>query len=141
MDKKIEKILKIWHGHFSDKNHRYSGFENSDIEYFLGCMLYNHFAFSHALDTMKTIDLSYDFLVECDEDMYDEINDIIATVSFEEEIQKIEYLQNYIEKARSKYDDDELYLLDRLQYHVEGIAKRYKNNIKAQKVDFEALKK
>ena len=58
MKKKVDEVLDIWHSHFSDKTRQYSGFEASDIEYFVACMLYNHFAFSKALDTMKTIDLS-----------------------------------------------------------------------------------
>ncbi len=140
MDKKIKKILKIWHDRFSDRNHQYSGFENSDIEYFVGCLLYNHFAFSKALDTMKTIDLSYDFLVECG-DEYSEIEDIIKSIQFDDEMQKLEFLQNYIKEAKSKYNADELYLLNRLEYHVSGVVERYIDNAKLIKVDFEAMKK
>ena len=83
MNKKIEKILEIWHKHFIDEEKQYSEFESSDIEYFVGCMLYNHFNFSTALDTMKTIDLSYDFLSSCDEE-YDEIESIIKSIEFDD---------------------------------------------------------
>ncbi len=65
MEKKIEKVLKIWHEYFADEDKQYSEFESSDIEYFVGCMLYNHFAFSKALENLKTMDLSYDFLSAC----------------------------------------------------------------------------
>ena len=109
MNEKIERILTIWHEHFSDEDRQYSEFESSDIEYFVGCLLYNHFAFSKALDTMKTIDLSYDFLASCS-DEYDEIMAMIKSIDFDDELLKLEFLQNYIRDAKLKYSDDELYL-------------------------------
>lgn len=136
MTSKIEKILTIWHKYFSDKDKQYSEFESSDIEYFVGSMLYNHFAFSKALDTMKTMDLSYDFLLACG-DEYDEIKSLIESLEFESEEEKLEFLQNFIKEARLKYRDDELYLLNRLQNHVSSMADRYENNTEAQKVNFE----
>ena len=138
--KKIEKILEIWHKHFIDEEKQYSEFESSDIEYFVGCMLYNHFEFSKALDTMKTIDLSYDFLESCG-DEYDEITAIIKSLEFDDEIQKLEFLQNFIRDAKKKYTADELYLLNRLEYHVNGITQRYKSEEESKKVDFVAPKK
>lgn len=136
MTSKIEKILTIWHEYFSDEEKQYSEFESSDIEYFVGCMLYNHFAFSKALDTMKTMDLSYDFLLACG-DEYDEIKSMIESLEFDDEAEKLEFLQNYISESKLKYSDDELYLLNRLQKHVEGMADRYKSDIEVQKVTFE----
>jgi len=135
MNKKLEKVLKIWHEHFSDESRHYSEFESSDIEYFVGCMLYNHFSFSKALNTMKTIDLSYDFISECG-DEYDEVRAIIKSIEFENELQKLEFLQNYISSSKSKYGGDELYLLNRLEYHVDSMAKRYSLGVDAQHVDF-----
>jgi hypothetical protein len=135
MDKKTEKILEIWHKHFLDEEKQYSEFESSDIEYFVGCMLYNHFKFCRALDTMKTIDLSYDFLESCG-DEYDEISAIVKSIEFDDEIQKLEFLQNFIIDAKKKYSADELYLLNRLEYHVNGIAQRYESEEEAKKVDF-----
>lgn len=135
MDKKIEKILEIWHERFSDKNRQYSEFESSDIEYFVGCLLYNHFAFMKALDTMKTIDLSYDFISECG-DEYDEVLNTIKSIELEDENKKIEFLQNYIRESKSKYGENELYLLNRLGVHVNGIADRYAGDKKVEKVDF-----
>jgi len=135
----IEKILDIWHTHFKDETNHYSEFEDSDIEYFVGCLLYNHFHFTKALDTMKTIDLSYDFLESCGESEYEEVLELINSIELESEEEKLSFLQNYLKEARAKYTQDELYLLNRLNYHVEGMAQRYKEDVKVEKVDFEAL--
>jgi len=137
MNKKTEKILEIWHKHFLDEEKQYSEFESSDIEYFVACMLYNHFNFSTALDTMKTIDLSYDFLSSCDEE-YDEIMAIIKGIEFDNERDSIEFLQNFIAESKKKYSGDELYLLNRLTYHMDGVYKRYISGEEAKKVDFVA---
>lgn len=136
MDSRIEKVLDIWHKHFEDEENHYSEFENSDIEYFVGCMLYNHFAFSKALETMKTMDLSYDFLSSCS-DEYDDVKEIIKSIEFDDEIQKLEFLQNFISEAKSKYTKPELYLLDRLGYHVDAMAKRYFNDVDVEYIDFQ----
>ena len=140
MNKKIEKILEIWHKHFEDEEKHYSEFESSDIEYFVGCLLYNHFAFSKALDTMKTIDLPYDFLESCG-DEYEEILAIVKRIKLDEEKQKIEFLRSFIIEAKKKYSDDECYLLNRLEYHVDGVMQRYISGEEAKKVSFEAPKK
>lgn len=141
MNKKIEKILQIWHKHFSDKKHQYSEFEFSDIEYFVGCMLYNRFAFSKALSTMKSMDLSYDFLQECGEEEYDEIINIINTIDFKDEIKNLEFLLEYVEWAKSKYSVSELYLLNRLHNHIKTLQKIYLEDLEVRKVDFVALNK
>lgn len=57
MQNRIQEALDIWHKHFEDEENQYTEFESSDIEYFVGCMLYNHFAFSKALENLKTMDL------------------------------------------------------------------------------------
>ena len=137
MYKKIDKILEIWHKHFEDEDKQYSEFESSDIEYFVGCLLYNHFSFEKAVVTMKTIDLSYDFLESCDEE-YDEIMAIVKTIEVEDEKRKIEFLLGYLANARSKYNDDENYLLNRLQMHLDGIIQRFENDEDAKIVSFEA---
>ena len=136
MDKKIEKVLNIWHKHFESQEHQYSEFEHSDIEYFVGCMLYNHFNFSKALNNLKTMDLSYDFLTESEES-YDEVKDIIDSIELESEEQKLEFLQSYITEAKSKYSKSELYLLDRLEYHVNAMAQRYNSDVEVQHIDFQ----
>ena len=136
MKEKIEKVLTIWHEHFSDEEKQYSEYEPSDIEYFVGCMLYNHFALSKALDTMKTIDLSYDFLSECG-DEYEEIQKIIAEIKFDTEEESVEFLQKFILSSKQKYTASELYLLNRLNYHVDAMADRYSKGVNAKPIDFE----
>lgn len=135
MDEKIQQVLDIWHHHFSDVENQYSEFEPSDIEYFVGCMLYNHFAFSKAHHNLKTMDLSYDFLSSCG-DEYEEIQNIIASINFEKEEDALEFLQRFIEASRSKYTKAELYLLDRLKYHVDAMAERYEKGVDVQHIDF-----
>ena len=135
MDTKIEEILDIWHKHFENEENQYSEFEPSDIEYFVGCMLYNHFAFSKALDTLKSMDLSYDFLSACG-DEYDAIQEMIASIKFADEKEALSFLQNYIKEAKAKYTKPELYLLDRLDYHVNAMAQRYEKDVDVQKIDF-----
>ena len=136
MNEKLEKILTIWHEHFKNEENQYSEFESSDIEYFTGCMLYNHFAFSKALDTMKTMDLSYDFLNACS-DEYDEIRRMIESIDFDDELTKLEFLQSYIRAAKLKYSGDELYLLNRLAYHIDAMAERYNKGVNAEHIDFQ----
>jgi len=136
---KIEKILEIWHKRFEDEENQYSEFESSDIEYFVGCLLYNHFALSKALDTMKTIDLSYDFIESCGNE-YDEVMALVKSIEFDDEADKLLFLQSFLSDAKQKYNGDELYLLNRLEYHVNGMAQRYKSDEQADKVNFEAPK-
>ena len=135
MDTKIQEILNTWHKHFEDEENHYSEFEPSDIDYFVGCMLYNHFAFSKALDTMKTMDLSYDFLSSCG-DEYDEIKAKIKSIKFDTDEEKLQFIIDYIDQVRPKYTKPELYLLDRLQTHIDAMAQRYEYNTEAKKVEF-----
>jgi hypothetical protein len=139
MNTKIDKILDIWHKHFEDEENQYSEFEHSDIEYFVGCMLYNHFKFKKALETMKTIDLSYDFLTSC-KDTYDEVVAIVKSIEIEDEMHKIRFLLDFIKEAKSKYSLDELYLLNRLETHVNGVLDRFENDKEVEKVEFVAPK-
>ena len=136
MNEKVENILQTWHKHFEDEENQYSEFEPSDIEYFVGCMLYNHFAFSKAHHNLKTMDLSYDFLSSCGE-YYEEFEKEIASIKFESEEEALEFLQNYIKESKAKYTKPELYLLDRMEYHVNAMAERYEKNVDVQKIDFE----
>jgi len=136
MQTKIDKILEIWHEHFKNEENQYSEFEPSDIEYFVGCLLYNHFALSKALETMKTIDLSYDFIGACG-DEYDTVMALISEIKFESEDEKLAFLQKFILTARQKYTQDELYLLNRLNYHVNAMADRYTKGVDAKPIDFE----
>ena len=136
-NKNIQVVLEIWHKHFEDESLHYSEFEPSDIEYFVGCMLYNHFDYKHSLDTMKTIDLSYDFLVAV-EDNYDEVNNLISSINIDDELEKLEFLISFLDEVKSKYTQDELYLINRLAYHVDGVKQRYDGEIEASKPDFVA---
>lgn len=136
MKNKIEKVLEIWHEYFTDEDKQYSEFESSDIEYFVGCMLYNHFAFSKALENLKTMDLSYDFLSACGSE-YDEIKAMIESIDFDTEEEKLKFLQNFIAESKAKYTAPELYLLNRMEYHVNAMAERYEKGVDAEKIDFQ----
>jgi len=136
MKEKTDKILGIWHTYFADEENQYSEFEPSDIEYFVGCMLYNHLAFSKALDNLKTMDLSYDFLSSCG-DEYDEIQAIMKEINFESEEESLQFLQSFIEESSAKYSRNELYLLNRLQNHLKTLSNIYNGSIDVSPVDFE----
>ena len=136
MKEKIDKILEIWHKHFLNEEKHYSEFEPSDIEYFVGCMLYNHFAFSKSLENLKTMDLSYDFLSSCDEE-YDEIVAIIKTIEFDSEEESLKFLQVFIQESRAKYTQTELYLLNRLHNHVQTLVDIYTGVLDVDAVDFQ----
>ncbi|WP_297485422.1 hypothetical protein [Sulfurimonas sp.] len=136
MNEKIENILTTWHKHFEDEANQYSEFEASDVEYFVGCMLYNHFAFSKAHHNLKTMDLSYDFLSSCGE-YYEDFEKEIASINFENEEQALAFLHEYIQTSKAKYTKPELYLLERMEYHVNAMAERYTKDVEVKKVDFE----
>ena len=136
MNEKVENILQTWHTYFEDEANQYSEFEPSDIEYFVGCMLYNHFAFSKAHHNLKTMDLSYDFLSSCGE-YYEEFEKEIASINFENEEQALAFLQEYIQTSKAKYTKPELYLIERMEYHVNAMATRYNKDVDVKKIDFE----
>jgi len=136
MQQKIEEILAIWHQYFSDEENQYSEYEPSDIEYFVGCMLYNHFAFSKAHHNLKTMDLSYDFLVATKES-YDEVVAKVKEIVFSDEQEALAFLQNYIRSSKEKYSEDECYLLNRLEYHVNAMAERYEKGVEVKHIDFQ----
>ncbi|WP_457745738.1 hypothetical protein [Sulfurimonas sp.] len=136
MKEKVQKVLDTWHSYFSDEKKQYSEYEPSDIEYFVGCMLYNHFAFTKAHHNLKTMDLSYDFLSACG-DEYEINKAIIESIVLKNEEEKLAFLQEYIVESKAKYTKPELYLLDRLQYHVNAMAERYKRGVDVEYIDFE----
>ncbi|MDD2789545.1 MAG: hypothetical protein PHU40_02645 [Sulfurimonas sp.] len=137
MKEKIETLLELLHTHFLDEAKHYSEFENSDVEYFAGCMLYNHFAFSKALDNLKTMDLSYDFLSAFSDEEFAAIEEIVKSIAFDDELQKLAFLQDFIQEAKAKYTKSELYLLDRFDYHVNAMAQRYEKNAEVMHIDFQ----
>ena len=136
MKEKVQKVLDTWHEYFSDEEVQYSEFEPSDIEYFVGCMLYNHFAFSKAHHNLKTMDLSYDFLSSCG-DEYEENKALIESIEFDSEEEKLAFLQEYIAESKAKYTKPELYLLDRMDYHVSAMAERYEKGVDVKHIDFQ----
>ncbi|QOP45943.1 hypothetical protein [Sulfurimonas paralvinellae] len=136
MKEKLEEVLTIWHKHFSDEENQYSEFEPSDIEYFVGCMLYNRFAFSKAHHNLQTMDLSYDFLSSCGDDEYAAAQKVIESIIFENEEEALAFLQSFIQEAKEKYTKPELYLLDRLDYHVSAMAERYEKGVDVKHIDF-----
>jgi len=135
MNKKIDEILITWHKHFEVEDNQYSEFEPSDIEYFVGCMLYNHFSFKSALDTMKTMDLSYDFLESCG-DEYEDIKAKIESIDLKNDEDKLKFLQEFIIESKAKYTQNELYLLNRLANHIAGVQERTFSDVKVEKVAF-----
>jgi len=136
MDNKITTVLDSWHQHFSDESNQYSEYEPSDIEYFVGCMLYNHFSFSKAHHNLKTMDLSYDFLSSCGDELYEKNRKIIQSIDFDNENTKLAFIQEYIQQAKDKYTEPELYLLNRLQYHINTMAERYEKDVDVKHIDF-----
>ena len=137
MNKKVDIVLNMWHEHFAADDHQYSEFEKSDIEYFVACLLYNHFNFSKALQTMQTMDLSYDFIENCTNE-YDEIQESIKSINLEDDIEKLNFLFAYINEIKPKYNNDELYLINRFEYHIKEMATRYEADIKAKAVEFKS---
>ena len=140
MDARLQQALDIWHKRFEDEELHYSEYEPSDIEYFLGCMLYNHFAFSKAVPTMKTIDLSYDFLTSCGDEAYKEVEEIVNEIFFETEEEAVAFLLDYITEVQKLYSASELYLLNRLHKHIVLLDERYKSGVEPTTVDFVALR-
>ncbi|MBD3823427.1 MAG: hypothetical protein IE916_02820 [Epsilonproteobacteria bacterium] len=139
MHENIQKALSLWHRHFAKEENRYTEFEASDIEYFIGCMLYNHFNFTKALPNLKTMDLSYDFLTNCGDEEYTRVKELIDSIVFDDEGQALEFLQGFISHAKTLYSPSELYLINRLEKHIDSLAQRYELGLDApSRVDFSA---
>jgi hypothetical protein len=137
----IDKACSVWHEWFKDEEHDYSEREDSDVEYFIGVLLYNQFAFEKALSTMKTMDVAYDFIQACEES-YDEVRGILAQLKVHDDAEALAILQQHIQKSIDRYRvGGDLYLLNRLAGHINTLDKIYKDEIRAQEVDFERLAK
>jgi len=138
----IEKACRVWHEWFKDEEHDYSEREDSDVEYFIGVLLYNQFAFEKALSTMKTMDVAYDFIQACEES-YDEVRGLLAQLKVHDDAEALEILQQHIRKSIEKYKEEggDLYLLNRLAGHINTLEGIYNEEIKADEVDFERLAK
>jgi len=138
----IEKACQVWHEWFKDEDHDYSEREDSDVEYFIGVLLYNLFAFEKALSTMKTMDLAHDFILAC-EGSYDEVRGLLAQLKVHDDAEALAILQQHIRKSIEKYKEEsgDLYLLNRLAGHINTLEGIYKDEINADEVDFERLSK
>lgn len=137
-DEKIEKACTLFHKHFEDEANDYSEREESDVEYFVGVMMYNLFAFSKALSTMKTMDVGADF-IQASGAIYNEALELIGTIKSDDELELLALLQNHINHALEKYGDDRMscYLLNRLDGHIKTLEGIYADEIKVKNVDFE----
>ena len=79
MNENVTKALNIWHKVFEDESKHYSEFESSDVEYFVGVIMYNLFGFSKAIPTMKTMDVGADF-IQASNKTYVEVLELIDTI-------------------------------------------------------------
>ena len=139
MNEKLNKILELYHKNFEDENNHYSEYEASDIEYFVGCMLYNHFKFTMSLGTMKTMDIGYDFL-ESSKKVYLEVNALFKEIKFDNEKESVEFIVNFITDSLAKYPANEQYLILRLQNHILSLEERYQSGAMPQSVNFDQKK-
>ena len=134
----IEKACDLWHEWFKDEEHDYSEREDSDVEYFVGVLLYNQFAFEKALSTMKTMDVAFDFIQACGES-YDEVRELLARLKVCDDIESLALLQGHIQRSLGRYSRPECYLLNRLAGHINTLEAIYKDEIDVKKIDFERL--
>ncbi len=140
-EKLIEQACAVWHAWFDESDeHDYSEKEPSDIEYFIGCMLYNQFAFEKAISTMKTMDIGVDFL-DASGKSYAEVKSLLGQIEVENDIEAVELIQQHIKKAMALYDGDRmaLYLINRLAGHINTLEKIYRGKVDRRDVDFEKM--
>ena len=137
----IEEACALWHEWFDDNDdHDYSEKEPSDIEYFIGCMLYNQFAFEKAISTMKTMDIGGDFIAAAQES-YAQVQALLKAIEVKDDFEAIDLLQDHIHRALALYSGDRmaLYLINRLAGHIDTLEKIYKGKIDKREVNFEKL--
>jgi len=139
-EQKIEKACAIWHAWFKEDANEYAGYEDSDVEYFVGVVMYNQFAFSKALSTMKTMDIGLDFIQAADSS-YAEVNSLIGSIRSEDELELLALLQNHIRRSLEKYSSDptSCYLLNRLRNHIDTLAGIYAGIEKVDNIDFKHM--
>ncbi|MEA3522365.1 MAG: hypothetical protein U9R50_05275 [Campylobacterota bacterium] len=137
-EEKIQKACTLLHSWFKDEANDYSEREDSDVEYFVGVMMYNSFSFSKAIATMKTMDIGIDF-IQASGDTYMEALSLIRSIQSDNEEELLLLLQNHITSSLDKYANDSMscYLLQRLQGHIQTLSNIYKGKIDVRKVDFE----
>ena len=141
-EKLIENACTLFHEWFKDESHDYSEREDSDVEYFVGCMLYNRFAFSKAISTMQTMDVGIDFIMAAEE-QYELAAKELELIETDDELVKLALLQEHIQASLDKYSSDRMacYLLLRLKNHIDSLAAIYNSEIDANDVDFERMSK
>jgi hypothetical protein len=137
-EQKIEAACALWHKWFEHEANDYSEREDSDVEYFVGVLMYNHFAFSKAIPTMKTMDIGLDFIQSADSS-YAEVNSLIGSIKSKDELELLALLQNHISRSLDKYSSDPMscYLLKRLRGHIDTLAGIYAGDITPQNIDFQ----
>ncbi len=142
-EKLIEEACAIWHAWFDESDeHDYSEKEPSDIEYFIGCMLYNQFAFEKAISTMKEMDIGLDFL-DATGASYGDVKALLTQIEVKDDFEAIDLLQSHIRRAIKRYEGDRmaLYLINRLAGHINTLEQIYKGKVDRREVDFEKLAK
>jgi len=141
---KIQKACALFHTCFEDEANDYSEREDSDVEYFVGVIMYNLFGFSKAIPTMKTMDVGADF-IQASNKTYVEVLELIDTIKSDDELELLTLLQNHIDNSIEKYNHDSMdcYLLNRLKNHIKTLEGIYAGTIKVDNVNFknEAQKK
>jgi hypothetical protein len=125
----LQEIEKLWHTWFEADENEYSEMEASDIEYFIGVLLYNHFDFALALPNLKTMEIANDFYKAAGSS-YTEVQTIINNISFESDEKAMEFLYTYVTTSQQKYTVSERYLLNRLLNHIDALYKRIKTDEK-----------
>ena len=135
MKQYTEQALEIWHKHFSNEAHQYSEFEPSDIEYFIAVLLYNQFAFEKALETMQTMEVANDFTDEAGATLL-KVEGILKNITFSSDEEAVAFLLDFIQRSKTKYKPSELYLLNRIEKHIELLQERYKKNEDLSVIDF-----
>lgn len=136
-ERKIEQACRLLHEHFKDEANDYSEREDSDVEYFVGVIMYNLFSFSKALSTMKTMDVGSDF-IQAAGDTYLEVCELIDTIERDDELLLLTLLQNHVNRSLEKYRADPMacYLLKRLKGHIDTLAGIYAGEVNVQGVNF-----
>ena len=135
--KKIEAACEMLHTCFKDEANDYSQREDSDVEYFIGVIMYNLFCFSKALSSMRTMDVGSDFARAAGRP-YIEACELIDTIRSDDEPELLSLLQDHIELSLQKYDSDpaSCYLLNRLKNHIDTLAGIYAGEVNVDDVDF-----
>lgn len=138
---KIEAACEMLHMHFEDEANDYSEREASDVEYFVGVIMYNLFGFSKALPTMQTMDVGADF-ANAGGTTYLRACELIDTIKSDDELELLALLRWHVDRSLEQYADDPMacYLLNRLKNHVANLEGIYAGDVDVNAVDFKNRK-